>query len=172
MTSNEFSLVLATWALVGVTFLLVVATILIAWRQLKAFRADLRVRLQLTLIDRFDGTRMTNARKELAHLFLSGASHEQTPETVMEFFEDTGTFLRRNNLDEELVWSTFGFYGVRWWAHCRGYVLEERKRQNDSTLFEDFEGLAKRFLARDAKVGLREATLLELTQFLEDERNL
>jgi len=35
-------------------------------------------------------------------------------------------FLGRGYLDEELLWSTLGFYAVRWWAICKGYALDER----------------------------------------------
>jgi len=168
----ELQLVYGTWALVGVTFLLVVVTFWLAWRQNDAVRRDLRARLQLQFIDRFDGPKMVKARKELAQLFHSNAPHDKVKETVMDFFEDMSLFLGRGYLDEELLWSTFGFYGVRWWAICKGYVLEERKRQSDSTLFTDFEDLARRFLARDTKAGLTEATPTDLEQFLEDERDL
>ena len=90
----------------------------------------------------------------------------------MEFFEDMRLFLQRGYLDEELIWSTFGFYGVRWRAVCKGYILEERRRQTDSTLFTDFEELTKRFLVRDARAGLTEATPSDLEEFLKDERDL
>ena len=115
---------------------------------------------------------MQNARKELADLFLSNAQHKEIPETVIEFFEDMGMFLGRGYLDEELIWGTFGFYAVRWWASCRSYVLEERKQQNDSTLFEDFEILASKLTNRDAKEGLAKPSAEDLRAFLEDEGDL
>jgi hypothetical protein len=131
-----------------------------------------QARFLLTFTERFDGPRLRNARKELAHRLLSDALRDQIEETVMEFFEDMGLFLRRGYLDEEFIWSTFGFFAVRWWSGCKGYVLEERRAQNDSMLFTDFEDLAKRFLARDARAGLAEATPSDLKQFLKDERDL
>jgi hypothetical protein len=90
----------------------------------------------------------------------------------MDFFEDMGLFMRRRYLESELLWSTFGFYAVRWWAACKDYILEERRLQNESTLFSDFEYLAKCFSARDAKDGLKEPTQSGLKRFLEDERDL
>ena len=165
-------MVLGTWALVVVTLALVGVTFWMARSQARAVQDDLRARLQLQFIDRFDGPKMVKARKDLAHLLLAKASPDQITETVMDFFEDMSLFLRRGYLDEELIWSTFGFYGVRWWAACGSYVLSERARQSDSTLFTDFEDLAKRFLARDKKAGLAEATPSDLEQFLRDERDL
>jgi hypothetical protein len=168
----EQQLVLGTWALVLVTLALVGVTFWMSRQQNEAVRNDLRVRLQLDFIDRFDGPRMVKARKELARIFLSTAPHDQIKELVMEFFEDMSLFLQRGYLDEELIWSTFGFYGVRWWAVCKGYILEERRRQSDSTLFTDFEDLTKRFLVRDVRADLTEATPSDLEEFLKDERDL
>jgi len=172
MNPSEISLAHATWALVAITFLLVLVTLGIAWRQSEAMRADLKARFLLTFIDRFDGSRLRKARKELGRRLLANAARGQIEETVIEFFEDMGLFLRRRYLDEELIWSTFGFFAVRWWAACKGYVLEVRRVHDDSTLFTDFEHLAKRFLSRDAGAGLTEPTPSDLKQFLEDEQDL
>ena len=168
----DLYLVLGTWALVIVTLALVGVTFWMARKQARAVQEDLKARLQLQFIDRFDGSRMVKARKELAQLLLLKTSQDQIKETVMEFFEDMSLFLGRGYLDEELIWSTFGFYAVRWWAMCKDYILSERARQSDSTLFTDFEDLTKRFLARDTKAGLAEATASDLEQFLRDERDL
>jgi hypothetical protein len=166
MIFTESSLALATWALVAVTFG-------VAWRQSKAIRTDLRARFQLTFIDRFDGSKLVKARKDLSRLFLDKATRDQQiDETVMDFFEDMGLFLRRSYLDAELLRSTFGFYAVRWWEACKGYIVKERGLQSDSTLFSDFESLAKRFSDRDAKEGLKEPTRSDVERFLEDERDL
>jgi len=127
------------------------------------------VRHQLAFADRFDAGGMLKNRKLLAHQLLSGAGRGEIEEPVIDFFEDMGLFLRRGYLDEELLWSTFGYYGVRWWAACKNYILEERKKQNDSTLFTDFEALAERFRALDIKEKLAEPTSSELQSFLQDE---
>ena len=172
MTPSELSLSHATWALAGATALLVVITFWMARQQSEAVRRDLKARLQLEFIGRFDGTRLLKARKELAHHLIVNAPRDRITETVMDFFEDIGLFLRRGYLDEELIWSTFGFFCARWWVACKGYVLEERRTQDDPTLFSDFEDLTKRLLARDVKESLTEPTPSDLKQFLEDERDL
>jgi hypothetical protein len=173
----ELQLIYGTWALVAVTLLLVGVTFWMAYKQIGLLRrqtddahANLCLQNHLTFTARFDSPAMQRDRRSLAEHFLS--SRPEIPERVLDFFEDIGLFLRRGYLDEELAWDTFGFYTVRWWAVCKGYILEERRRQNDSTLFTDFEDLAKRFLTRDAKAGLTEATPSDLQQFLKDERDL
>jgi hypothetical protein len=139
----ELQLVYGTWALVAVTLLLVGVTWWMACKQIRLLRqqtddahANLCLQNHLTFTERFDSPTMQRDRKSLAEHFLS--SRPAISERVLDFFEDLGLFLRRDYLDEELVWSTFGFYAVRWWAVCKGYIVEERRSQNDSTLFTDF----------------------------------
>jgi hypothetical protein len=159
---TEILLVFGTWALVAVTYFMM-------RQQTSLLRTDLKVRHQLAFADRFDAEEMLNNRKLLARQLLSGAGRSEIEEPVMDFFEDMGLFLRRGYLDEELLWNSFGYYGVRWWAACKNYILEERKLQNDPTLFTDFELLAKRFRALDIQEKLPEATSSELQSFLQDE---
>jgi len=166
----ELFLVLGTWALVFVTFWMARKQIVLLKQQTDDAHANLCLQNHLTFTARFDSPAMQRDRKSLAEHFLS--SRPEIPERVLDFFEDLGLFLRRGYLDEELAWDTFGFYAVRWWAVCRGYILEERRRRSDSTLFTDFEDLAKRLLTRDTKAGLTEATPSDLQQFLKDERDL
>ena len=168
----EVALAIASWALVGVTIWMVRQQAQQQSQQLEALRADLRVRLQLTFGDRFDSERTLAARKHLAERFLAAAAPSEIKETVIDFFEDMGLFLRRGLLDEEIVWDTFGFYAVRWWLACKNYVLEERKRTDDPTVFSDFEGLVGTLRNRDAKAGLAEPTASEIRAFLRDESRL
>jgi hypothetical protein len=175
MNPSEISLAHGTWALVLINIFLVVVTLGMAWWQSRDMRRDLRARLLLTFIDRFDGSRLLKARRELARRLLpNNASRDQIEETVLNFFEDMGLLLRLGYLDEKLMWSTFGFFAVRWWSACEDYIVNERETQNDSTLFKDFEDLTKRFKARDVRAGLTvaKATPPDLKQFLEDERDL
>jgi hypothetical protein len=168
----EISLSLGTWALVGVTLWIAWKQTVILRRQSEAQQTDLKVRLQLTFIDRFDKQAMMEHRKRLAQHLLSSSPHEEIPERVMDFFEDLGLFIRREYLDEELIWSTFGFYAVRWWAASKTYILKERRKKSDDTLFTDFEDLVQMCLKRDANEGLAEPTPTEIHEFLQDECKL
>ncbi len=90
----------------------------------------------------------------------------------MNFFEDLELFLVRGYLDEDLIWNTFGFSAVRWWAVCKDYVLNERARGKDTTIFTGFKDLVDRFSKRDAQAGLEEPTSDDLKEFLNDETKL
>jgi hypothetical protein len=150
-----------------------------AWRQIGLLRqqtADARANLclqnHLRFTERFDSAKFQADRKLLAEKLLAGVPHDEISESVLEFFEDLGMYLRRGYFDEELAWSTFGFFAVRWWAACKDYVLEERKRNNDQTLFTDFEAAVDRFRRLDRQKSLTEPTEAEVAKFLQDEANL
>jgi len=161
----DLYLVLGTWALV-------IVTLWVAWQQSRSLRTDLKVRLQLQFSERFDSRAMASDRKRLAEQLLRNAAHDEVAESVMNCFEDLGLFLRLKHLDEELLWNTFGFYVVRWWEACRPYVLEERERHRDATLFSDFETLRDRMNKRDVEASLHQPTPTEIIAFLEDESRL
>jgi len=158
----EIALALASWALVSITFWMACKQTQQQLQQLDALRADLKVRLQLTFAERFDSERMQVARKHFAEQLLTTAASAE----VM------GLFIRRGYLDEELAWSTFGFYAVRWWLACKDCVLEERRRKTDTTVFSDFEQFFQELTRRDMAAGLAEPTVAEVQTFLQEETRL
>jgi len=167
---NETFLVIGTWALVAVTFYM-------TWRQSKVSKDDLKIRLELNFIDRFDSPTIKEARKNLAKQLLSHASHYDIKEDVMNFFEDLGLLLKEKRLDEKLFWGNFSFYAIRWWIATKDYITEERKKyNNDTSLFSDFEYLAGKIYKMEIKeLGKSSAELQpdseEILIFLKDEAN-
>ena len=118
----------------------------------------------------FDSTEMIEARRELAKLMRAYTQtiHKEIPETVMNFFEDLGTVYTQGYIDKKLADSTFSYYACRWWEVVKPYVDHERKRHNeDNTLFEDFETLARQMRQPE---DVLDADQMKL--FLADENNL
>jgi hypothetical protein len=180
MLSTEIALAAATWVLAIVTLWFGLRQLRLASNQLEAFRMDasarerflreeLLLRTQLTFMDRFDGSELRKQRSVLASYFIKNVQHDLVKEHVLEFFEDLGLFLRRGYLDEELVWSTFGYYAVRWWKAAYDYIDRERTDKKDPEIFADFQELTKRFQARDLKKGLSDPTTDDVNAFLNDE---
>jgi hypothetical protein len=162
---------LGTWALVETTLFLVIY-------QVRISREQMKVKIGLDFADKFDNNAMKLARSKLAKQILAKVDHDSIQEEVINLFEDIGTFLRRNYLDEELIWATFSFYAIRWWSVCKDYILEERKRQdNDQTIFEDFENLVDVLYKVESKRRKLPRAKLEpdqddINKFLKDEINL
>jgi hypothetical protein len=133
-----------------------------------ARKVALKVRLHVTFLERFD--QMKQHRALLAQHFLTKAPGQNIPEQMIHFFEEMWLLLQDSYVDEELIWSTFGFSAIRWWALYEDYVVEERKRRNDDSLFTGFESLAARFSKRDSQAGFQDPTVTDLIVFLEAEQ--
>jgi hypothetical protein len=130
---------IASWALVGVTWIFLN-------RQIIVSRKDSKVRLQIIYEEKFDSSAMIAERKKLAEQLLNNETHENIQEAVMNFYESVGTFFQRGYLDPEMAWSGFSFYAIRWWSATKDYIFEERRIQNnDPTIFEEFETLVDEF---------------------------
>jgi hypothetical protein len=113
---------------------------------------ELKLRLHLAMVEKFDSEHMVLQRAHLARQLYFKGDHDEIREYVMEFFEDLGILHRRQMLDDELTWNAFSVYATRWWAACKEFVVEERKRENDDpTYFIEFEQLAQRMNEREAR---------------------
>jgi hypothetical protein len=166
----ELAVAIGTWALV-------IATICLVRGQLSVAKEQRKVQLYLELRKNFDGP-LISARKSLARQLSDNAPHGEIKETVMDFFEDMGMLIRRQDfLDRDMVWSTFSFYATHWWSACKDYISEERQRLNDNTLFSDFEYLIEEISKQEAQErGMTRAALglsaSEVKVFLQDEAGL
>ena len=162
---------IASWVMVVITWFLIRS-------QIKLSKEDLKVRLQTNYEEKFDSPSMIAERKRLAEQLLSNASHEDIQEPVMNFFESVGILLRREYLDEEMVWTGFSFHAIRWWSACKDYILQERRLQNnDDTIFREFEELVDELYEFEAEERYLTRAQLEpskqdLQRFLEAEKNL
>jgi hypothetical protein len=167
----ELWLVLGTWALVAVTLGL-------AYSTFRVTRTDLRLRLHLQFLDRFDEVRMRGHRKVLAQQLLAAAPHDDIQEDVMNFFEDLGAFLALGHLDDDLLWGTFSFYITRWWSACKDYISEERQKEaNDESLFAQFQAMVNHIYDRESKErgktrAMLEPSASEVHRFLKNEARL
>jgi|ERR1700733_4155226 len=167
----ELWLVLGTWALV-------IVTVVLAYSTYRATRTDLRLRLHLKFLDRFDEIRMRGHRKLLAQQLLASAPHDDIQEDVMNFFEDLGAFLTLKHLDDDLLWGTFSFYITHWWSACKDYISEERQVQgNDESLFADFQEMVNHVYEMEAKArgktrAMLEPSASEIRRFLQAEARL
>jgi hypothetical protein len=151
---------LATWALVLATVWLVRETI-------HDSQIQLRGSLHQGFTERFD--KLSAQRQQLATTLLAGKPPaRKSYESVMNFFEDLGLYLRRDYLDEEMVWNTFGYHAAGWWGVCEARVKKERKEDQDPEEYRDFEQLVAR-LKRFESASHRHHASPERNAFLSEE---
>jgi hypothetical protein len=124
--------------------------------QLTAAREENKIRLYLDMRERWDGDRMERHRVALAAIFMNTSVRDdeffkQLNEAVPNFFEDLGSMLRHDLLDEQLIYDLFSHYVNGWYAVYKHYVLWLRERKKDDSLFEDFKSLYERMIDLEAK---------------------
>jgi hypothetical protein len=95
---------------------LVVVTLWLVKGQLSTATEQLKIRMYLELRREFDGDRLYTARKVFAGQLLDLQPHDEMNLDVLSFFEDMGMLFRRNYLDQEMVWETFGHFAKMWWS--------------------------------------------------------
>jgi hypothetical protein len=113
----------------------------------------------------FDGAPLILHREQFAAQLLDGKPHEELDQGVFNFFEDVGMLLRRNYLDREMVWETFGHFAKMWWSAGREYLLKEKANMGgDQVLFSGFKYLVEQIYEIDKKKNMKTRVELEPSQ--------
>gem|GEM_PF-437367 len=162
---------LASWGLVLVAMLTSRA-------QIRTAKRLSSVQVLIIYEQKFDSGDMLAARSKLATQLLNKAPHQEMQEDVLNFFESIGLLLRLKCLNKEMVWANFSYFAIRWEYVCKDYIKEERRlKDNDTTIFEEFEGLVK--VMYDMEIKKRKKTREQITpssekiqEFLTDEKGL
>jgi hypothetical protein len=148
--------------------------------QQKVARVEMGVRLYLDVRNRWDSDRMLQRRKALAYHFDSPPTpvteqfYMQLNEDVLNFFEDLGSLLRLEYVDERLIYDFLSYYVKGWYTVCRPYIEWLQARKKDDSLFSDFKFLADHMMDRETRerqtarsqVALNEK---EIKEFLSEE---
>jgi hypothetical protein len=130
--------------------------------QLSTAGEERKIQLYLELRKEFDSQALVDARVLFAEYLLDGKPHHEIiNQRILTFFEDLGMLVRRNYLDREMVWDTFGHFAKMWWSACREYMARERSNfGGDRHFFGDFEFLVEQIYRDDVKK--RNATRTDL----------
>lgn len=139
-----------------------------AW--LKTSTDQIGVKTWLELEKRFDSEEMKRARKKFAQQLKAYGlpNHDKISETVLNFFESVGVVYKEGCLNKMLAESSFSFHACRYWEAAKAYIDQEQKRHDeDATLFKDFQDFAKSMRLPDEKIDDE-----EIKRFLADEMKL
>ncbi|AKM39550.1 hypothetical protein NL30_06385 [Burkholderia contaminans] len=128
----------------------------------------------LKLSHEFDGMRLQRARaiacKTLQQNPIEGCG---SIDTVIDFFEQVGLFVRRNLVSTEFVWHEF-YYSIFHYYHLTKTYREEI-RKIDVTIWDDFELLYEALATLQEKRvrhSLARPTSNELAEFIASEMRL
>jgi hypothetical protein len=65
-------------------------------------------------------------------------------EGVVDFFEQMGTYLSNELIDEELTWETFFDYTILYWMMCGKQFSVDCRSGDDQTKYDKFESMVAR----------------------------
>jgi hypothetical protein len=151
----EIGTALGTWAIAGFTLWLVKG-------HLSTAKDEHKIQLYLELRKEFESASLLSHRERFAGQLLDGKPHDEMDQGVLNFFEDLGMLFRRNYLDQEMVWETFGHFGKMWWSASREYIAKERANMDgDTFFFRDFQYLVERVCEIDVKKRMKTRAALE-----------
>src|SRR5262249_12835861 len=143
--SNQW-IALGTWVLVGVTAAAM-------YVQLRRQREANAVTLLVRLVETGDSDQMRRNRERLKHWILMKSpvapiKGARLMGPVANFFELVGFFTRTGALTDEMVWSTFSYYVIPYFAAVKSRVEFDRRHEDDPSLYVDFEWLYEQMRRR------------------------
>jgi hypothetical protein len=169
-------MVTLTGILAVATVVLAIATVWLAFSTNNLAKSTVRmatdqmgVQTWLHLTARFDSEEIRRSRGKLAAQIenYDPSKHNEITEEVLDVFEDIGTVYKLGLINKGLADSAFSYYASRWWEVAKTYIYQERQRNNDNTIFSDFEAFAKEMRRPDENLDS-----LDLRKFLNDEKQL
>ena len=142
MTSDSLYVAITAWATVA----LVIATIFMIWWQITESKKVARLQLAVQLSDRFESPQMRATREALAQLLLSkSAISSRDFEPLIDLFESVADLDSRRWLDRPTIESAFSLPVQYWWEALSPAVNASRQSYHDTTVYEGFEALAKKY---------------------------
>jgi hypothetical protein len=119
-------------AVIAVTSL---CALIYASRQLAQAREGEKVKHLIEFIQEFEREPMAQYRKIVAEKRGRGTNYPPEAQKILDFFETIGLLVRRGYLDEDDVWSSFGYWMFNIYADFRDDIEQERRA--DKTYYED-----------------------------------
>ena len=166
---SDTPLVVATWALVGVTFVLAGGTLYFMRRQVEDAKRVAAVDLFMQVTAQWDTKEMRLERAEICYRGKQGfPPFRQNATAVIEYFESVGYLAKEGHLDIKMLFNELSVYTKYYWAMVSREAMQMRKDFNDETLYENAEWLVKELEKRDR--GFKCPTSEELVQFCKSEQ--
>jgi hypothetical protein len=111
--------------------------------QIELSNKSLNINLTLELEKRFNDDKFRELRKK-AHESIRNKKFDAVDE-VLDFFETVALLVKRNAVDEEIVWHTFFWWIRGYWVTTENYILE--KQEKEPSVWEDLRNLYNKLVA-------------------------
>jgi hypothetical protein len=113
-----------------------------AKRQLKQAHEAEMVHHLVRFIEQFESEPIVTYRRVTAEKRVKGTHYPVEAQNILNFFETIGLLVRRQYLDLEDVWSSFGYWMFNVHADLRDDI--EQEQRDDASYYRDFCDLIER----------------------------
>ena len=148
-----------------------------AYLQIRASRIIAAADFLLKLESRFCSIEMVKKRKKFMQILKDAPEDYERMDAfrdVFDFFEDLGLLLRKGIIPKDLVWSDYCHWILNYWIAFQGYINWARKKDDDPTLYCEFETLFKRIRGYEERRIKRKVRITpeKTKEFINDELQL
>jgi hypothetical protein len=146
------------WFWTALSGLVLAVTFLAIYRQLRLQRSQAAIdQLELRLREN-TSERLIRARLEINLALRDGVDRADLPEAaadaIANYWEKVGSLVRSGHIDAKGVWDFGGNQCRFWWELLTPYIRRMRVEEEDSRLYEYFEGLARTMAEMDRQNGV------------------
>jgi hypothetical protein len=135
-----------------------VGAVVSLWIQNRHARVTRSLDILLRLEAKYDSDRMKGLRKKAASGLAEGKLVDEAY-YVLDFFEEAGLLLRKNAIDEEILFESFYHSILAYWFTAKKHILGLRR--DNKELYDNFELMAMRELAYAKRKTGEDPTRLE-----------
>ena len=133
------------WFWTALSGIVLAVTFLAIYRQLRLQRSQGAIE-QITAFTReWNSERLLLHRRNVLIALRQGTNDGVLPEgaasSVGNYWEGVAALTRAGHLDRQLLWNQYGTTSQAWWTALAPYARAARDRDNDPTIYEDFEWL-------------------------------
>ena len=133
------------WFWTALSGIVLAVTFLAIYRQLRLQRSQGAIEQLAAFTREWNSERLLVHRRNVLVALGEGSDGTVLPEgavsSVGNYWEGIAALTRAGHLDRQLLWNQYGTTGQAWWVALGPYARAARNRDNDPTIYEDFEWL-------------------------------
>jgi len=145
----------SSWFWTMVQGIVVSASAVLIYRQLKAQHFGNMLGALTTLDDRWATEDMLKARAKLCLKYgTNDLKIDEQTGCVLDFFEQMGLYLKKRAFTKDVIWEFYSYNVKYYWAIAEPLIQEFRSSEKDQTYYKWFEWLAKQMMEEDKSMKL------------------
>jgi hypothetical protein len=135
-------------------FTIVAVTLVFIYDQLNLSTASHVLQSMTALNERWSSDRETSLRKLACEAWLSDRSLVGQAQICLHFFEELGLYAKKQWIPSDVIWETYSWYIESYWGMFEKHIALLRQNNNDSSIFQNFEYLARLMWSIDGQKGV------------------